>query len=219
MKALLCLLAMGLVLPAAVYAAPHSDSSVVNADRALALLKSGNSRFTHQAVSAGKSTASRRTATAKSQHPFAIVVGCADSRTAPELVFDQNIGDLFVVRTAGNLIDNHALGSIEYAVQHLGPKLIVVLGHERCGAVNAALAGGSAPGHIRSLVHDIQPAVKASHGRPGDPLVNAVKENAAEVAAKIRKKAALGTAGADVKIVSAYYDLDSGKVEWESEQH
>src|SRR2546429_3953802 len=106
----------------------------VDADAALAKLKEGNLRFSTSDVSQGKPTAARRSETAQAQHPFAIIIGCADSRTAPELVFDQNLGDLFVVRTAGNLVDDHALGTIEYGVSALGARLVVVLGHERCGA-------------------------------------------------------------------------------------
>jgi carbonic anhydrase len=185
----------------------------VPADEALNRLKAGNERFAHSKVSAGKPVAERRAATAQAQHPFAIIVGCADSRTAPEIVFDQDIGDLFVVRTAGNLVDDYALGSIEYAVEHLGSRLIVVLGHERCGAVQAALAG-SAPGHIEALVRAIQPAVAASKEMKGDPLTNAVHENDAAVAAKIRKVAELGELASQVRIVEGYYDLDTGKVEW-----
>jgi carbonic anhydrase len=167
-------------------------------------------------MSEGKPVAARRAETAQSQHPFAIVVACADSRTAPEIVFDQSIGDLFVIRTAGNLVDDYALGSIEYGVEHLGTRLIVVLGHERCGAVTAALSGDSAPGHINSLVRDIQPAVVASKGRDGDALTNAIHENDAEVAAKIRKEAELGAHAPQVRVVEGYYNLDTGKVEWTS---
>src|SRR5205085_8999251 len=130
--------------------------------------KAGNERFSAAEISAGKAVAARRAETAKEQHPFAIVIACADSRTAPEIIFDENIGDLFVIRSAGNLVDDYALGSIEYAVDHFGTRLIVVLGHERCGAVSAALAGDSAPGHIDSLVRDIQPAVTATKGKGGD---------------------------------------------------
>src|SRR4051794_30087811 len=167
-----------------VSAADH-DASLVTAEEALGRLKIGNERFVTETVSAGKPNADRRAATAKEQHPFAIVVACADSRTAPEIVFDENIGDLFVIRTAGGLVDDYALGSIEYAVEHFGVRLIVVLGHQRCGAVTAALSSGFAPGHINSLVRDIQPAVTATKGRQGDALNNAIQENDAEVAAKI----------------------------------
>jgi len=183
-------------------------------DEALSRLKAGNERFAQSKVSEGKPVAARRAETAQDQHPFAIIVGCADSRTAPEIIFDQNIGDLFVIRTAGNLVDDYALGSIEYAVDHLGTRLIVVLGHQRCGAVKAALGSGSAPGHVNSLVRDIQPAVAATKGKEGDALTNAVHENDAMVAAKIRKQAQLGEHASEVRIIEGYYDLDTGKVEW-----
>src|SRR5271157_4570405 len=194
----------------------HPGASV-SPEVALARLKAGNARFVAHQVSAGKPTAARRAETAETQDPFAIIVGCSDSRTSPELVFDQNIGDLFVVRTAGNLVDDHALGSIEYAVEHLGSRLIVVLGHERCGAVKAALASATAPGHVNSLVRDIQPAIEAAKTEKGDPLANTVKANARLVAEKIGKEAELGEHKAEVRIVTGYYDLDTGVVEWPDE--
>ena len=202
-----------LVISAWALADDHAIPSV-KPDEALSRLKEGNERFAKNNVTAEKPVASRRTETAKGQNPFAIVVGCADSRTAPEIIFDQNIGDLFVVRVAGNLVDDYGLGSIEYAVEHLGARLIVVLGHERCGAVTAALQSDSAPGHINSLVRDIQPAVAASKGKAGDALSNAIHENDALVAAKIRQQAQLGELASQVKVVEGYYDLDTGKVEW-----
>src|SRR5438552_2693459 len=198
---------------ALVLAAEHPAASV-SADTALAKLKEGNLRFATSEVSQSKPTAARRKETAQAQHPFAIIVACADSRSAPELVFDQNLGDLFVIRTAGNLVDDHALGSIEYAVAHAGARLIVVLGHTRCGAVTAALESDHAPGHIESLVRDIQPAVKAAKGKPGDALAAAITENARLVAAQVKAKAALGDLAKEVRIVSAIYDLDTGKIEW-----
>jgi carbonic anhydrase len=206
-------LLFALLLPVLAVAADHAAPSV-SPDAALARLKAGNQRFAHAATSSGKPTAALRAETAKGQHPFAIIVGCADSRTAPEIIFDQTIGDLFVVRTAGNLVDDYALGSIEYGVEHLGARLIVVLGHQNCGAVQAALAGGDAPGHIHSLVSAIQPAVQATKGKAGDPLANAIHENDALVAEKIRKKARFGELAAQVQVVEGYYDLHTGKVEW-----
>lgn len=194
----------------------HAAAEVksVEPDAALDLLKKGNERYAGEKVSEGKPVEAKRLETAKGQHPYAIIVGCADSRTAPEILFEANLGDLFVVRTAGNLVDDHALGSIEYAVEHLGARLIVVLGHERCGAVTAAIGSATAPGHVGSLVKDIQPAVAAAKGKAGDNLANTVQENASEVAAKIRKEAQLGELKDKVKVVAAYYDLDSGKIEW-----
>ena len=186
----------------------------VSPDDALTRLKAGNERFANSKESSSKPVAARRAETAQAQHPFATIIACADSRTAPEIVFDQNIGDLFVIRTAGNLVDDYALGSIEYAVEHLGVQLVVVLGHERCGAVTAALASGSAPGHVNALVRDIQPAVAAAKEKEGDKLVNAIHENDAAVAAKIRKDAQFGDLAAKVRVVEGYYNLDTGKVEW-----
>ena len=199
---------------AALVLAADPPAASLPADAALAKLKEGNLRFATSEVSKGKPTSARRTETAQAQHPFAIVVGCADSRIPPELVFDQNLGDLFVIRTAGNLVDDHALGSIEYAVAHAGARLIVVLGHMRCGAVTAALESDHAPGHIQSLVRDIQPAVKAAKGKPGDALAAAITENARQVAAQIKTKAGLGNLAKEVRIVFAIYDLDTGKIDW-----
>src|SRR5438067_7947950 len=196
----------------AIAAEPTTPS--VTPDDALSRLKAGNERFANSKESASKPVAARRAETAQAQHPFAIVVGCADSRTAPEIVFDQNIGDLFVIRTAGNLVDDYALGSIEYAVDHLGARLIVVLGHTRCGAVTAALASDTAPGHVQSLVRDIQPAVKAAKVKDGNVTDLTAAENARLMAAKIRNEASLGEFAKEVRIISGVYDLDTGKVEW-----
>jgi len=196
-----------------------SDETVpsVSPDAALAKLKEGNARFSSSKVSEGKPNGAKREETAKAQHPFAVILACADSRTAPELVFDGNIGDLFVVRTAGNLVGDHALGSIEYAVEHLGARLVVVLGHERCGAVTAAMAGDTAPGHVQSFVRDIQPAVKGAKDKPGDALNNAIAENARLVAARISKEAELGDHAKEVRVIPAVYNLDTGKVDWGKE--
>ncbi len=147
----------------------HADAQPkVSPAEALARLKAGNQRFVASKLEHPRQTAKRRTELATSQHPFAVVLGCADSRTAPELVFDQGLGDVFVVRVAGNVLNDETLGSIEYAVDHLGAQLIVVLGHERCGAIEAAretiAAKEEAPGHIQSLVKAIAPAVEATLG-------------------------------------------------------
>ena len=200
-------------LAAFAFAAEPAAPSV-STGAALAKLKEGNARFVRNKVSTAKPTTAKRIETAQAQHPFAIVLGCADSRTSPEIIFDQNIGDLFVVRTAGNLVDDHALGSIEYAVAHLGARLIVVLGHQRCGAVEAAMASDTAPGHVESLVRDIQPAVQAVKGKPGDATDLAIAENARLMADKIRTDAALGDLAKDVRVIPAVYNLDTGKVEW-----
>jgi len=186
----------------------------VSADAALTKLQEGNARFVASSTSSSKPNAAKRAETSLVQKPYAIILACADSRLSPEIIFDQNIGDIFVIRNAGNLVDDHVEGSIEYAVEHLGTRLIVVLGHERCGAVSAAVAGPVAPAHVQSLVTDILPAVQAVKGKEGDIVHLAVAENARRMAEQIKHEASLGEAAHDVKIVSAVYDLDTGKVSW-----
>src|SRR5216110_2204493 len=144
----------------------HSDQPSVAPAEAIAKLKEGNGRYTSGNLQHPGQTTERRAELAKTKHPFVTIVSCSDSRVPPEIVFDQGLGDLFVIRVAGNVIDDHALGSIEYSVDHLGVRLIVVLGHQSCGAVQAAretiAAKSKAPGHIQSLVTAIRPAVEAT---------------------------------------------------------
>jgi carbonic anhydrase len=187
----------------------------VNPDAALARLRAGNARFASGNPANPNRTPSRRAKLTEGQHPFAVILGCADSRTAPEVVFDQGLGDLFVIRSAGNVADDVALGSIEYAVEHVGSSLIVVLGHEKCGAVKATLDGGKLPGHLPAIAKAIRPAVKASAHRPGDPLDNAIIENAQLEARRIaesRPVLSKFVASGQVRVVAARYDLDTGKV-------
>jgi carbonic anhydrase len=162
----------------------------------------------------------RRTEVANGQHPIAIIVGCSDSRVPPEIVFDQGLGDIFVVRVAGNVVDDQAMGSIEYAVEHLHVHLIVVLGHEKCGAVQAAVDGGEAPGHIGSIVQAIEPAVEKARHEPGNLLDNAVNENVLRVVDQIKTSAPILSheAATDVlKIAGARYNLALGTVQWLSQ--
>lgn len=205
---------LAFVLSAAFLLAADHPAASMGPGPALAQLKAGNERFAAGSQSTAKPTRDRRLETAKGQHPFAIVVGCSDSRTPPEVIFDQNIGDLFVVRTAGEVVGDYELGSIEYAVQHLGARLIVVLGHARCGAVEAAVAGETAPGHVGAIVRNIRPAVLAASKQAGDPLVNAIKSNIDQIAGQIRKEGQLGSLASEVQTVKAYYDFDTGRVEW-----
>lgn len=158
----------------------------------------------------------RRKSLAQSgQHPYAVILGCADSRVPPELIFDEGLGDLFVIRDAGNVVDDEVLGSIEYAVEHLGVRLVVVLGHEQCGAVSAAVAGGEAPGHIRTVVESIRPAVEESANQPGDRVHNCVVANARRVAAQVRESEPLlkhAVEAGRVLVVAANYDLMTSRV-------
>jgi carbonic anhydrase len=160
----------------------------------------------------------RRTDLISSQHPIAIVVGCSDSRVPPEAVFDQGLGDIFVVRTAGQVLDNASMGSIEYAVEHLGVPLLVVLGHDSCGAVTAAVKGGEAPGHMNRQVESILPAVDEAKemNDKGELLNNSIDNNINNIrndlidaepilSEKVRK--------GELSIVGARYHLDTGAVQ------
>lgn len=149
-------------------------------------LIAGNQRYASGHPLHPRQDTDRRTEVATGQHPFAIIVGCSDLRVPPEIVFDQGLGDIFVVRVAGNVVDNQAMGSIEYAVEHLHAHLVVVLGHEKCGAVQAAIAGGEMPGHIGSITQAIEPAVEKARHEPGDLLENAIDENVLRVVNQIK---------------------------------
>lgn len=185
----------------------------IDPDEAMKKLIEGNSRFVGAKPVHPDQTASIREELAKGQKPFAVILTCSDSRVPPEIVFDQGLGDLFVIRVAGNIVDDN--GSIEYAAEHLGTRLVVVLGHERCGAVDATLKGGEAPGHIASLVKAIKPAVDKGKKEKGDPLENSIKNNTLSVAQKIRNSKPLLdelVKEGKLKVVSARYDLDDGRV-------
>src|SRR5436305_9248189 len=155
----------------------QETTASLSADQSLSRLLAGNARFVAHKERHPDESSARRRELVSGQHPFAVILGCADSRVAPELLFDEGLGDLFVIRVAGNIADDAVLGSIEYAVEHLGSKLIVVLGHESCGAVSAAVASESASGHLSSLVTAIRPSVLATASSPGDRIHNCVVEN------------------------------------------
>ena len=202
---------------AAPVVAPASAAPIsLTGEQALQKLIEGNGR-----VVAGQSihpdqTNERRLALASGQAPFAIVLTCSDSRVAPELFFDQGLGDLFVIRNAGNVLDDHVIGSMEYAVEHLHVNLIVVVGHEKCGAVSAAVAGGEIPGHIHSVTDDLAPALEQSKNLPGDKVDNAVRANAqraAEILTHVEPILKEAVGSGKLLIVAAHYDLTTGKIE------
>lgn len=188
----------------------------VRPESALELLLAGNRNYATGNAIRPDQTLSRRAELVKGQQPFAIVLTCADSRVAPEIYFDQGLGDIFVLRNAGNVLDDHIIGSIEYAVEHLGSSLIIVVGHAKCGAVSAAVAGGHAPGHLPSIVQSIQPAVAHTAKAPGDKVDNAVRANAQLVVNELTQCGPIiseAVAKKKLKIVAARYDLASGRVE------
>jgi carbonic anhydrase len=203
-----------LLLPAIIFGCggghdSHAEAKPPTAHEALEKLLAGNRRYLSGLPASRFGTAARRKEIAEHQHPFAVVVCCSDSRVGPEVVFDQGIGDIFVIRTAGEIVDDVGLGSIEYAVDHLGVPLVVVLGHERCGAVAATLKGGEAPGHIGALIKAIEPAVAESKGASGDQLDNAVRAQVRAVVRQLKSAELLRKA----EVVGARYDLDTGVVE------
>ncbi len=218
-KFLFCFIAVGLLGPNQFAGAAdpvHSDQPSVAPAEAISKLKEGNGHYTSGTLQHPGQTAERRAELANTQHPFATIVDCSDSRVPPEIVFDQGLGDLFIFRVAGNVIDDHGLGSIEYAVDHLGVRLIVVLGHQRCGAVQAAketiAAKGKAPGHIESLVTAIKPAVEAT---AKDDLETTVKANVKNVVQALRSSTPILKAEVDsgkIQVIGAYYSLDTGAV-------
>lgn len=214
--ALLAGLGTTLVAPRGVGAAAPQAGPGIGGDEALRRLMDGNRRFAGGRAARPHQTPKRRTDLVKGQTPMAIVLGCSDSRVPPEIVFDQGLGDLFVVRVAGNIVDDLGLGSIEYGAGVLGAPLLVVLGHAKCGAVEAALKAKKTPGHIGSLVRAIQPAADAVKGQPGDPLANAIRANVVAVVGQLRgSKPVLAdlVEKGRLRIVGARYDLDTGVVE------
>jgi carbonic anhydrase len=223
--------------------AADPDQPIVSPPEALSRLKEGNGRFTagnaqhpHESSDersymaknsyenvgmtflgmTAEHAAKRRASLIKHQHPFATILSCSDSRVPPEIVFDQGLGDLFIVRVAGNVINDDGLGSIEYAVDHLGTRLIVVLGHQSCGAVKAAketiAAKGRAPGHIESLVTAIKPAVEAT---ANDDLDTTIKANVKHVVQALRSSTPILKAKIDsgeIRVIGGYYSLDTGTI-------
>ena len=182
-------------------------------------LMAGNARFAAMRLQHPHDDDRRLHEIAKAQHPFAAVVSCSDSRVPPELVFDQGLGDLFVVRTAGNMLGGLEIGSIEYAVEHLGVKLVVVMGHRQCGALKAFVQGGEVPGHIRDIVDSIRAEVEIS-AVPADDrnkLDDCILANIRHGMRQLRKQSSLieekCREGA-LEIRGALYELDNGKVQW-----
>lgn len=175
----------------------------------------GNSRFVADKLDGKLQNSSRRGQLTGGQEPYAIILSCADSRVVPELAFDAGLGELFVVRVAGNVANSSSLASIEYAVAHCGSKVIVVLGHQSCGAVTAAVAGGDNGYSLNHLLAHITPAISAS---PEGAAVNDVVKKNAELNAEalVSRSSIIANAvnSGGVEILSAYYNLDSGKVDF-----
>jgi carbonic anhydrase len=205
--------------PATAAASPHEPNSNVGLDpkQALRLLIAGNRRWVTGRVTHPHQSVARRKALRHVQHPFATIVSCIDSRVPPELVFDRGIGDLAVIRTGAQVLDDGVvLGSVEFASDHLETPLILLMGHQRCGAVKAAIevieSGGTAPGHIQSVVDALRPAYAVAVRKPGDLLDNMVRAQTRLAVARIRTDPLIHELVAHGKLVvhGAYYSLDSG---------
>jgi len=187
----------------------------MNTTQIIERLKHGNSNFVADKLDGKLQDSQRKNELVGGQEPHTIILSCADSRVVPEFTFDAGLGELFVVRVAGNVANTSSIASIEYAVAHLGSKVIIVLGHQSCGAVTAAVNGGDNGSNLNHLLAHIEPAISASE--KGMPVNDIVKTNA-----KLNRKAlvdqspiiknAVETGG--LKIVAAYYNLESGKVDF-----
>lgn len=210
--------------PAAASEAPpaHASPPSLTPEAAMARLMDGNARYVEGLSTHPHADRARRVEVSSAQRPFATILTCADSRVAPELIFDQGLGDLFVIRVAGNVVDDAVLASIEYSALHLGSTLVMVLGHERCGAVKAtldALAGRGDPAdrdtHIGALAALITPAARAVPSDAADRLDAAVSLNAAHAAGEIfagSRPLRTRVLEGKLRIVAARYDLDDGRV-------
>jgi carbonic anhydrase len=192
-----------------------SSNESLSPDAALKRLMDGNRRFVQQKGQHPDQSRTRMQQVAQAQHPYAVLLSCADSRVPPEILFDEGIGDLFDIRVAGNIVTPEVLGSLEYAVALLSTPLLVVLGHERCGAVTAAVKGESLPGQIGSFVKAIKPALAKVKDEPGDPVDNAVVANVHYQIEKLKQNSDIVSQrllSGKLKIVGGRYDLDSGEV-------
>lgn len=202
-------------------AAVGGKSANLTPQQALARLTGGNDAFLADRLPPQPTNRQRRLAIARTQTPFAVLVSCSDSRVPPEALFGQGLGQLFIVRVAGNSVSQEGLGSIEYAIAELGVPLVVVMGHERCGAVAAAVSvvkdGTGFPGAIGDMVQPILTAALSTRNMPGDWLDNAVRRNVVNVVEKLKISGKLiedPLASGKLMIVGARYDLDDGKVDF-----
>lgn len=188
---------------------------LLSPDEALTRLMAGNERFIHHTPKHPHQSAKRLHDVAQGQHPFATVLSCADSRVPVEILFDVGVGDLFDIRVAGNVITPEVLGSIEYAAALLGTSLVMVLGHERCGAVTAAVQDKPLPGNINAFVNSIKPALDKEHDQSAQFIETAVVSNVCYQIEQMKQQspilADLITNG-KLKVVGGRYDLDEGDV-------
>ena len=193
---------------------PAVAQNDITPDLALQKLMTGNQRFVNQKRENPHQTVARLTEVARGQKPFAAILGCADSRFPTEIIFDQGLGDLFVCRVAGNVATPEEIGSLEYGTLVLGAKVLMIIGHERCGAVDATIKGAQVPGQIGSLIDAIKPAIESSKNQTGDSLENAIKANVLLQTERLKASPVISQLIKEgkLKVVGGYYDLDTGAV-------
>lgn len=194
--------------------AQNDISSDSSPEQILDALMAGNKRFVENKRESPNLNSARLAEVAQGQSPFASILSCADSRVPVEILFDRGLGDLFVVRDAGNIATPEEIGSLEFGTLVLGSKVLMVLGHEGCGAVAATIAGKPVPGQIGSIVEAIKPAVERAKGQPGDELENAVKANVLLQMERLKASPVIAELITESKliVVGGYYDLDTGEV-------
>lgn len=188
-----------------------------NADIALEWLRFGNDRHAQGKHVHWHQSPARRLEVSQAERPHAVILTCSDSRVPPELIFDQGLGDVYVIRVAGHVAGPAELASIEHAVRELGVPLVVVLGHQRCDIVRKAVQGGAMPGHLGAIVASLSTAVSRVASMPGDTVDHAVRMNIEVVTGQLRESEpviAPLVRSRSVKVAGAYYRLDSGQVEW-----
>jgi carbonic anhydrase len=189
----------------------------VSVEEALKMLIEGNWRFMNGIAMGPNRTPKRRRELVRGQRPFAAVLGCSDSRVVPEIIFDAGLGDIFVVRLAGNIPDEGALGSIEHAVEDLGTRLIVVLGHSRCGLVGAVVQNAHRPGHIDHILSAVRLGMENARGEPGEGYVNCILANTGEAVRKVEglsEHVGKMVRSGELKVLGALYDIETGEVEF-----
>lgn len=203
------------VAPAQAKSQDELQPEPLSPDAALQRLLDGNERFVQQDLKNPDRSKARLKEVAQVQHPFATILSCADSRVAPEILFDEGMGDLFDVRVAGNVVTPEVLGSLEYAAAILNTPLIMVLGHERCGAVTAAIKNEQLSDNVSALLKAIAPALDRVKDKDGDPVENGVIANVQYQIEELKKNSAILSQRlleGKLKVIGSRYDLDTGKV-------
>lgn len=217
MRLVIAIIATLILLSLANLSTGQNAEEKITADVVLSELKTGNKHHVEHRYQHPHETLDRQRQLISGQHPHAEILSCSDSRVPPEIIFDQGLGDLFIIRVAGNVASDTEIASLEYGAEHLHIPLLVVLGHESCGAVTAAVQGAPPEGHLGALIDLINPAVQKTRGMPGDPVANAVRVNVEMVVKQLRSSTPILSelvAHGKLRIVGAVYSIETGSVTW-----